>query len=75
MTNPEIHKSPQHFNFDFSGAPKTIEDIIDCINTKKYDNLDDLLKSIEWELMGDELIRPINIHHFLKCIADNEINE
>ena len=48
MTNPEIHKSPQHFNFDFSGAPKTIEDIIDCINTKKYDNLDDLLKSIEW---------------------------
>jgi hypothetical protein len=51
------------------------DNIIDRINTKKYDNLDDLLKSIKWELMGDELIEPINLCHFLKCIADNEINE
>lgn len=75
MTNPGIHKSSQHFNFDFSGAPQTTDEIIECINNKKYDKFDDLLKSIEWELMGDELIEPINICHFLKCIADNEINE
>lgn len=72
--NPRIHKSPHHFNFDFSGAPQTTDEIIECINNKKYDKLDDLLKSIEWELMGDELIGPINIRHF-KFIADNGINE
>ncbi len=71
---PRVHKAPHHFYFDYTDAPKTIEDIIDRINTKKYDNLDDLLKSIEWELVGDDLIEPINVRHF-KCIADNEINE
>lgn len=70
---PRVHKAPHHFYFDYTDAPKTIEDIIDRINTKKYDNLDDLLKSIEWELVGDDLIEPINIRHFTKCIVDNEV--
>ena len=70
---PRVHKAPQHFYFDYTDAPKTIEEIIDRINTKKYDNLDDLLKSIEWELVGDDLIEPINVRHFTKCIVDNEV--
>lgn len=70
---PRVHKAPHHFYFDYTDAPKTIEDIIDRINTKKYDNLDDLLKSIEWELVGDDLIEPINVRHFTKCIVDNEV--
>ena len=70
---PRVHKAPHHFYFDLTDAPKTIEDIIDRINKKKYDNLDDLLKTIEWELVGDDLIEPINVRHFTKCIVDNEV--
>lgn len=72
MADSRIHKAPKSFYFDFSGAPETATDIIERINKKQYDNLDTFLKSIEWELVGDELIATIDLRHFTKCIADDE---
>lgn len=73
MAESRIHKAPKSFYFDFSGAPETAVEIIERINKKQYDNLDAFLKSIEWELVGDELIETINLRHFTKCIADDEV--
>lgn len=73
MADTRTHKAPKSFYFDFSNAPQTASEIIERINKKKYDNLDRFLKSIEWELVADELIQTIDLRHFTRCIADEEV--
>ena len=73
MAEPTVHKGPNHFYFDFSDAPKTLDEILDCLNKKQYDNLDKLLKSIDWELIGKDLIDTTDVRYFTKCISDEEV--
>jgi len=60
-------------HYDLTESPKTVADIIESINEKRYENLDELLKLIEWDLVADELIEPKEIRKFTKRITDEEV--
>lgn len=60
-------------HYDLTESPKTVADIIEWINEKRYENLDELLKLIEWDLVARELINPKDIRKFTKRITDEEV--